>query len=342
MRCLEKDPRRRFGSAAELAEELERRQSLQRVQTPTVGHSRVLGRRLHRLGQSVRRLGRAAPRFLLIGTLLTVFAVVLAWGLVLPEWQAAQVRQRLPVYEDDMQQAAQAEWDGNLGRFRDLMDRHHWPAELDYRDRDRWGAFEWRRQKLERLGFLFSLEDPRQRPQSAEKLWNPYETRAEFHTAFRWSEDGQSIVSSDGTVYDATTGELRGYRSTLAHTVGHRNSQYDRNFKKLSLEERGSLFFTLRYWQNPDFRGHLRTLEQVPASARRKWQQWSSLVDDVLAESRRRPGEGVFLGVDPAWLKDFRQDPPPDLTPIWSPDGTKVLTTIGNHKFYNVWDATRW
>jgi len=130
LKCLEKEPARRYQTAQALAEDLDR----------FLRSEPILARRLG----PTARLWRWCRRKPALAGLILALHLVLALGLtgVLWQWRRATVSESLSrqsLYAADMNLAQQALEIGNLGRARDLLEAH-WPkrGESDLR------GFEWR------------------------------------------------------------------------------------------------------------------------------------------------------------------------------------------------------
>jgi tRNA A-37 threonylcarbamoyl transferase component Bud32 len=135
LKCLEKDPRRRYHSAAALAEDLDR----------WLSGKRVTARRYAALRRPLRRC--------LVGCAVLV-VVALAAAVGVAAWEAAQ---RDVTYDADMGQAHTALNEGNYGAIPALLARH--AGRLDHRG-DEWRALTQAFQKIERYHLLFTLREP--------------------------------------------------------------------------------------------------------------------------------------------------------------------------------------
>lgn len=130
LKCLEKEPARRYATARDLAEDLER-----------FLEGRPIRARAPGWGGRAWRWARRKPG---LAGLLTAWVVLLLAGVagVLTQWQRAETegqRQRWFAYAADMNLAQQALANNNLGRAQQLLDRHR-PArgQTDLR------GWEWR------------------------------------------------------------------------------------------------------------------------------------------------------------------------------------------------------
>lgn len=137
LRCLEKEPANRYGSAEALAHELER----------WLNHEPILARPINPL-ERIAKWSRRRPDLAIMSLALTAAAVLGLAG-VLWQWQSAETARRLAeteafnarenLYQADMNLAQQAFDASNLGRAQSLLARHQpAPGQKDLRN------FEWR------------------------------------------------------------------------------------------------------------------------------------------------------------------------------------------------------
>ncbi|MGE4180889.1 MAG: WD40 repeat domain-containing serine/threonine protein kinase [Limisphaerales bacterium] len=130
LKCLEKDPARRYPTAQALADELGRWLRHEPVQARALGHA--------------GRLWRWARRKPALATLIVLVHLVAAIGLggILWQWQRAEgngIELRRNLYAADMRNTQQALVEHNLGRALELLDQHRpRSAEDDLR------GWEWR------------------------------------------------------------------------------------------------------------------------------------------------------------------------------------------------------
>jgi serine/threonine protein kinase/WD40 repeat protein len=136
LKCLEKEPRRRFGSAEELADELARYLRGDPI------HSRPLGT-ISRAWRSLRRRPAAAG----LAVVSVAGTVLLLVGLLLHGAQLEVLNQRLSIsnskmrdalYASDMQRAGQALNDGDVRTVFELLERH-----IPTKDDPDHRGFEW-------------------------------------------------------------------------------------------------------------------------------------------------------------------------------------------------------
>jgi WD40 repeat protein len=130
LKCLEKDPQRRYASADALADDLER----------WLRHEPILARPVRTWEHLVKWVRRKPA----LAAALTAAMVMLFLGVAGISWQwrravTSERRARLSLYAADMNLAQQALHDGNLGEAQQLLDRHRpKPGESDVR------GWEWR------------------------------------------------------------------------------------------------------------------------------------------------------------------------------------------------------
>src|SRR5262245_57509883 len=130
LKCLEKEPGRRYQTAEEVVEELER----------FLSDEPILARPISRVGQAWRWCRRKpAIAALATATILLLLAVVIASPIAVYRIQESARRARRILYASDMNLAQQSLKLNNLGRARRLLDRHRpQPGEADLR------GWEWR------------------------------------------------------------------------------------------------------------------------------------------------------------------------------------------------------
>jgi WD40 repeat protein/tRNA A-37 threonylcarbamoyl transferase component Bud32 len=196
LKCLEKEPQRRYGSAAALAEDLERWQAGEPIQARPVGKAERLW-----------RWGRRNP---LVAGLSAAIVAVAALGLVgvLGQWQMALANERQAIEQRDEVRAlndrlqrtlyashmnlAQHAWEsGSIGRVEELLEQHRpKPGETDLR------GFEWR--------YLYRLCHAELLTLEGLSSTSPADRKVAF------SPDGKrlAVASNDNTVkvWDTQTG----------------------------------------------------------------------------------------------------------------------------------------
>jgi serine/threonine protein kinase/WD40 repeat protein len=130
LKCLEKDPRGRYDSADELAQELER----------WLRHEPILARPVSN-AERAWRWCRRKPALSALGAAVIILLLLLAIGAPIAAFRINDERQRAEAqaYTADMNVAAQALEDGNLNYAQELLEAHN----LRDGQRDRRG-FEWR------------------------------------------------------------------------------------------------------------------------------------------------------------------------------------------------------
>ena len=130
LKCLEKEPGRRYQTAEEVVEELER----------FLSGEPILARPISRVGQAWRWCRRKpAIATLATATILLLLAVVIGSPIALYRIQESARQARRLLYASDMNLAQQALKLNNLGKARRLLDRHRpQPGEEDLR------GWEWR------------------------------------------------------------------------------------------------------------------------------------------------------------------------------------------------------
>jgi serine/threonine protein kinase len=130
LKCLEKDPRSRYGSADALAQELDR----------WLGHEPILARPVSN-AERAWRWCRRKPALSVLGAAVVILLLVVAIGAPIAAFRINGERQRAEAqaYTANMNVAAQALEDGNLKHARELLEDHI-PRDGQ---RDRRG-FEWR------------------------------------------------------------------------------------------------------------------------------------------------------------------------------------------------------
>jgi hypothetical protein len=124
LKCLEKEPHRRYASAEELAGELAR----------FLGDQPIRARPANALEKTWRWCRRQPVRAGLIAGLIAMFALGL--GGVLWQWRQSEAQRHLAAqraYDSDINLAQRALADLNLGRARELLERHRPPADSAFR-----------------------------------------------------------------------------------------------------------------------------------------------------------------------------------------------------------------
>jgi len=143
MKALEKDRRRRYDTASTLAQDIERH----------LGHEPVIARPPSRVYRFQKLVRRNRLTFAAAGAVI----VALALGAVISAWQwrravAGEALARQRAYDSDINLAQRALADLNLGRARELLDRHRPSAQSAIRNRPPW------------LGMALPLETDARRP----------------------------------------------------------------------------------------------------------------------------------------------------------------------------------
>jgi hypothetical protein len=125
MKALEKDRRRRYDTASTLAQDIERH----------LGHEPVIARPPSRVYRFQKLVRRNRLTFAAAGAVI----VALALGAVISAWQwrravAGEALARQRAYDSDINLAQRALADLNLGRARELLDRHRPSAQSAIRN----------------------------------------------------------------------------------------------------------------------------------------------------------------------------------------------------------------
>src|SRR6185369_4726157 len=130
LKCLEKEPARRYQTAWALAEDLERFLRAEPIQARPVGHAEKLWRWCRR---------KPALASFVAATSLLLLAILIGSPIAALRIDRARKLAEVRLYAADLFAAQQAFENGNLGRARDFL-KAHWPrpGELDLR------GFEWR------------------------------------------------------------------------------------------------------------------------------------------------------------------------------------------------------
>jgi hypothetical protein len=198
LKCLEKEPARRYAAAAALAEDLLRVRQGQPVVAPRPSALPVFWRRLRR--RVFWPVAAAAVTLLVAG----------AWALTLPSDPEPQIGDESKVHfvgADELQRMYE---EGNYGRFLEIMGRPQVHRRLAP-ESPAWARLQKQYEHLRGLPLLCTLEVPANNlgiPRGWSPGWSPpnREVLERVVAPFKWSPDGRQIVSEWGTVHDPVTG----------------------------------------------------------------------------------------------------------------------------------------
>jgi WD40 repeat protein len=313
LKCLEKEPSRRYPSAQSLADDLDRWLRSEPIAARPVGS-------LERMKKWVRR----RPALAALSSTSLLLLCVLAVGSTLDALRISAARENLrrSFYVSQMGVAFQALEHGDVQLVRHLLD----PSERKFDDRDLRG-FEWRYlREQSRTQEVFTFSDP----------------GGGSGSAFAISSDGRSLASSCGTrFFDLVTHqEVAGWRPKL-ESFTCLDIAFSRDNKLMAvthpedkidlwdLDRQQKLVPSLTVAPHP---------HSVAFSPNGRW---------LATASGRRYGDGVpgelkiwdtatwqtnaLLAGVTNWLTGVR----------FSPDGRWVAASVGNG-LLKVWDATDW